>query len=152
MGHRNYCAISKHHCSLKHLHKALAKRNSSQLEPSSQLRWSWVSFGHPLGLSWLELDRVGLNFISSNFRPTRAKFFTVWPPQPTLAKLFCNCYVTTRSYSNNLMVFLRAGSTWRYRLATADASFDFVTWFELAWVGSTIRPGLNGSVLYRIFF
>ena len=25
--------------------------NSSQLEPSSQLRWSWVSFGHPLGLT-----------------------------------------------------------------------------------------------------
>ena len=29
--------------------------NSSKLEPSSQLRWSWVSFGYPLGLSWLEL-------------------------------------------------------------------------------------------------
>ena len=32
--------------------------NSSQLEPSSQLRWSWVSFGQPLYLSWLEFDQA----------------------------------------------------------------------------------------------
>ena len=25
----------------------------------------------------------------------------------------------------------------------ADASFDFVTWLELTWVGSTVWPGLN---------
>ena len=63
--------------------------NSSQLDPSSQLRWSLVSFGHPPGSSWIELAWI---WSSSNFRSTRARF----PPfghlsqlQSTLANLFC---------------------------------------------------------------
>ena len=107
--------------------------NSSQLEPSSQLRWSWVSFGRPLGLSWLELAWI---WSSSNFRPTRAKFSTVWPPQPT-------CFVIVRWLRGRIEYFscklARLGGTvW----PPADASFDFVTWLELAWVGSTVWPGL----------
>ena len=111
--------------------------NSSQLEPSSQLWWSWVSFGHPLGLSWLEWAWI---WSSSNFRPTRAKVFTVWPPQPTLAKFFCYCYVAVRLYSDNWMVFLRAGSTWRYRLATRRCQSWFCNLARV--VGSTVWPGL----------
>ena len=122
--------------------KALAKR-SSHLEPCSQLRCSWVSFGHPLGSSWIKLAWIWPN---SNFRPTWAKFSTVWPPQPTLTKLFCYCYVTTQSYSDNWMVSCKqawvGGTVW----PPADASF--VTWLELAWVGSTIWPGLKAVLLF----
>ena len=114
--------------------------NSSQLEPSqSQCRWNWVSFVHPLASRWLELACI---WPSSNFRPTRVKFPPFGQLKPTLAKLFCYCYVTTRSYSDNWMVsceLARLGSTvW----PPADASFDFLTWLELAWVGSTVWPGL----------
>ena len=39
------------------------------------------------------LARVGLNFDRARiqFRPTRAKVSTVWPPRPTRAELFCYC-------------------------------------------------------------
>ena len=104
--------------------------SSQQLEPRSQLRWSWVSFGHSLGLSWLELARIKS---SSNFRPTPAKFSTAGlATSATLTKLFCYCYVTTRSYSDNLNGFLQSGWTWQYRLATPRWKF----WFRnLARVG-----------------
>ena len=59
--------------------------NSSQLEPSqSQCRWSWVSFVHPLGLSWLELACI---WPSSNCRPTRVKF-------PPFGQLSLSCFVS----------------------------------------------------------
>ena len=105
--------------------------NSSQLEPNSQLLRIWVSFGHPLGSSWMGLAWI---WSSSNLHPTPAKFSTVrlsQPTQPTLARLFY-CYVTTRSYSDNWMVSCKlawlGGIVW----PPADASFDFVTWFGLA--------------------
>ena len=118
--------------------KALAKR-SSKLKPSSQLRLSWASFGHPLGLSWIELAWI---WSSSNFRPpTRAKFFTVWPLQPTQANSRQVVLLLLYDYA---MVFKQLNGfleNW-----PADASFDFVTCFELAWVGSTVWLGLNGPV------
>ena len=122
--------------------------NSSQLEPSSQLGLAkrmpnsidsaWV------GSSWIELAWI---WSSSNFRPTRSKFSTVLLPQPTQANsrqvVNCYCYVTTRSYSNNWMVSCKlarlSGIVW----PPADASFDFVTWLELPWVGNTVWPGHN---------
>ena len=125
----------------------VAKR-SSQLKPSSPLRWRWASFGHPLGLSWTELAWI---WSSSNFRPTRAKYSTVWPHQPTQANsrqvvLLLLC--TTRSYSDNLNGFLQAGSTWRYRLATRRCKF----WFcNLARVGSVVWQGLYAVPWERVF-
>ena len=88
--------------------------NSSQLEPSSQLRWSWVSFGHPLGLSWLELAWI---WSSSKFRPTRAKFSTVWSPQANSRQLSPSCFVIVmwlrgRIQTRQLNGFLRTGSSW----------------------------------------
>ena len=76
--------------------------------------------------TWLELAWI---WPSSNFCPTQAKFSTVWPPQPTQAK-------STRSYLDHWMVFLQAGSTWRYRLATRRCKLWFnlylgLSWFEL---------------------
>ena len=71
--------------------KALAKQ-SSQLKPTSQLRWSWVSFGHPLGSSWLEFDQ---NQIFAQLKPSVPLFGHL---KPTLAKLFSYCYVTVRSF------------------------------------------------------
>ena len=49
--------------------------NSSQLEPSFQLGWSWVSFGQPLGSRWMELDRVGMNLIKLKFSPNSSQVF-----------------------------------------------------------------------------
>ena len=34
--------------------QAKGSPHSSQLEPSFQLEWSWVSFGHPFGSSSIE--------------------------------------------------------------------------------------------------
>ena len=87
-----------------------------------------LAFGHPLGLSWIELAWTRS---SSNFRPTQTKFVTVWP----LSQLSPSCFV--------VFVWLRGrirtiwvvscklarldGIVW----PPADASFDFVTWLEL---------------------
>ena len=119
--------------------------NSSQLEPSSQLRWSWLSFVRPLGLSWLELDRAGWNLTKLKF----AKFSTVWPPQPTQANsrqvvlfLLCGYVVVFRQFNG----FLQAGATWWYRLATCRCKF----WFcNLAWVGNTVWPRLNDGTQFQ---
>ena len=97
---------------------------SSQLEPSSQLRRSWVSFGHPLGSSWLKFDQAQ---IFAKLEPSFPPFGQLSQLRPTLTKLFCYRYVTTRSYWDNWMVswkLARIGSTvW----PPANASFDFVT-------------------------
>ena len=121
------------------------KANSSQVRNFDDIVWPPTGLGlAQVGSSWLKFDQ------SSNFRPTLTKF----PPfdhlcqlKPTLAKLLCYCYVSTRSYLDNWMVFLQAGSTWRYRLANRRCKFDFVTWFELAWVGSAVGPGLNSRLI-----
>ena len=106
--------------------------NSSQLEPSSQLRWSWRSFGHPLGLSWLELDRVGLNLIKLKFSPNSSRVFhrlaTSANSRQVVLLLLCDYAAVFRQ----LHGFLRSDSTWRSRLATRPCKF----WFcNLARVG-----------------
>ena len=110
--------------------------NSSQFEPSSQLRWSCVSFGHPLGLSWLELDRVGFNLIKLKFSPNLSQVFHCLATLANSSQLSPSCFVIVRwlrGCSQTIdMAFLRAGQTWRYRLATHWRKF----WFcNLAWVG-----------------
>ena len=51
---------------------------------------SRVSFGHPFGSSWIELAWIWSN---SSFRPTRAKFSAVWPPQRNSSQLSPSCFV-----------------------------------------------------------
>ena len=65
--------------------------------------------------------------------------------KPTLAKLVCYCYaVTTRSYSDNTELFL---ASW-LDLAASFGQPSFVTWLELARVGSTVWPkALNNQFL-----
>ena len=96
--------------------------NTSQLEPSSQLRWSWVSFGHPLGLSWLELDRVGLNLIKVKFSPNSSQVFhrlaTSANSHQVVLLLLCAYAVVFRQLNG----FLN-GLTWRYRLSTCQCKF-----------------------------
>ena len=130
----------------------LAKRYPQLLKPTrAKFATSMISFGHPLGLGWLKLDRVGLNLIKAQIfaqlSPSFPPFDHLCQLKPTLAELLCYCYVSTRSYLDNWMVFLQAGSTWRYRLANRRCKFDFVTWFELAWVGSAVGPGLNSRLI-----
>ena len=55
-----------------------------KLEPDFQLGWSWVSFGHTLGSSWLELAWI---WSSSNL-PTQAKCV---PPFGHLGQLSLSC-------------------------------------------------------------
>ena len=104
--------------------------NSSQFEPSSQLRWTWVSFGHP----------PGLGRIFAHLDPS-------FPPFGHLGQLKPSWFVIvrwlTRSYSDNWMVscqLTRLGSSvW----PPADASFDFVTWLELE---GPFGQGFSGPV------
>ena len=70
--------------------------SSSQLEPSFQLGWSWVSFGHPLSLScssWIEFDQAP---IFAQLEPSFPPFGHLSHLKPTLAKLFCYYAVVFR--------------------------------------------------------
>ena len=56
--------------------------------------------------TWLELTRVGLSWFEFDQAQMFAQLEQRFPPfrhlselKPTLAKLFCYCYVTTRSYN-----------------------------------------------------
>ena len=122
----------------------------AQLEPSLQLRWSWVSFGHPLGLSWLELDRIGLNLFKLKFSPNSSQVFhhlaTSANSRQSVLLLLGDCLVVVRQ-SNG---FLQAGSTWRYCLCPpADAKFDLVTWLELAWEYRLVREIVSSLIAWH---
>ena len=114
--------------------------NSSQVHSLDGVGYRLATHLAWVGSSWIELAWI---WSSSNFRPTRTKFSTVWPPQPTLTKLFCYCYVTTQSYSDNSRFSCELTPLGSTVWPPVDASFDFVTWLELAWVGSTAWPGLK---------
>ena len=50
--------------------------NISQLEPSFQLGWNWVSFGHSVGsLELAGVGRVGLNLIKLRLSPNSSQVF-----------------------------------------------------------------------------
>ena len=106
---------------------------SRQPGPNSQLRWSWVSFGHPLGLSWLELGRVGLNFIELKFSPTSSQAFLRFAisanSRQIVLLLLCDYAVVFRQLNGFLHKLSQLGGI---VLPPADARFDFVTWLELA--------------------
>ena len=115
--------------------------SSSQLKPCSQLRWiNWVLFGHPLGLSWLELDQVGLNLIKLKFlRNLNHVFHRLANSRQVVLLLLCDYTAAFRQLNGFCELAQLGGVVW----PPTDASFDFVTWLELAWVGSTVWPGLN---------
>ena len=130
--------------------------NSSQLEPSSQLWWIWVSFQAThlawVGSSWIELAWI---LSSSNSRSSRAKFSSLFGHlsqlKPTLNKLFCYCYATVRGRIQTFWMvpckLARLGGTvW----PSANASFDcdFVTWLEL---GVPFGHGLYITIDARIW-
>ena len=87
--------------------------NSCQLEPSLWLWWSWVLFGHPLGLSWLELVWI---WSSSNFRPTWVKFSTVGH----LSQLSPSCFV--------IVMWLRC-------------CIQTIEWFRASWLNLAVSFG-----------
>ena len=81
--------------------KVLAKRYSQLLKPTrAKFATSMISFGHPLGLGWFKLDRVGLNLtkaqIFAQLSPRFPPFDHLCQLKPTLAKLLCYCYETDR--------------------------------------------------------
>ena len=97
--------------------------------------WHW-SLSGVKGLSSLEFDWAQ---IFAQLEPRFPPFGHLSQLKPTFAKLFCYCYVTTRSHSDNNWLAIIGGIIW----PPADASLDFVTWLKLAWVGSAVWPGLN---------
>ena len=108
--------------------------------------------------TWLECARVGSSWLEFDQAQIFAQLEPCFPPfghlsqlKPTLAKLFCY-YATMRSYSDNWIVSYKlarlSGIVW----PPADASFDFLTWLELAWVGSTVWPGLYSSLTPASFW
>ena len=86
---------------------------------------------------------VGLNLIRLKFSPNSSHVF-LWP---TLIKLLCYCYVTMQSYSDNWMVSCKLARLADIVWPLANARFDFVAWLELAWVESTVWPGLYSQTL-----
>ena len=94
------------------------ERWTSTLVNSTQLGWSWVSFGHPLGSSWLELDRVsGLNLIKLKFSPNSSQVFH------RLATSANSSQVILKKIEWFSCQLARLGSSvW----PLADARFDFV--------------------------
>ena len=96
--------------------------------------------------TWLELARVGSSWLEFDQAQIFAQLEPSLPPFGHLSQLSPSCFVivrwlcgrsqTTEYFSCELARF--GGTVW----PLADASFDFVTWLELAWVGSTVWPGL----------
>ena len=109
--------------------KWMAKR-SSQPKPTRAKFTTSMELGIVWPSTWLELDRVGLNLIKLNLRPTRARFSTVWPPQPTQANSRQVVLLSLFDWRGRNQV--QVGSTWLYRLAAHRCKF----WFcNLARVG-----------------
>ena len=107
------------------LSKVLAKQ--SQLKPTR----AKFTTSKELGFVSPPTSRLELAWIwsSLNFRPTRAKFSTVWPPQPNQSNssqvvllLLCDYAVVFRQLNG----FLQAGSTWWNRLVTRRCTFWFL--------------------------
>ena len=105
--------------------------NSSQVHSVDGVGYRLATHLAGVGSSWLES--------SSN----SSHVFHVWRPQPTQANsrqvvllLLCDYTVVFRQLNS----FLQAGPTGRIVWPHAGASFDFVTWLELAWVRSTVWP------------
>ena len=97
--------------------EVLAKRYPQLLKPTrAKFATSMISFGHPLGLGWLKLDRVGLNLIKAQiFAQLSPSFqvFHVWPPLPTQANsrqvallLLCEYAVVFRQLNGFLASWL----------------------------------------------
>ena len=103
--------------------------------------------------TWLELARVGSSWLEFDQAQLFAQLEPGFPPfghlsqlKLTLAKLFCYCYVTTRSYSDNcMMVSCKLARLGGIVWPPPDASFDFVTWLELG------APFGQGSTLKSIY-
>ena len=113
---------------------ALAKR-SSQLKPTRAKFTTSMELGIVWPSTWLGSARGGSSWLEFDQARIFAQLEPSFPPfgqlNPTVAKLFCHCYMTTRSYSDNRMVSCElawlGGIVW----PPADASFDFVTWIGL---------------------
>ena len=125
--------------------------NISQLEPSFQLGWNWVSFGHPVGS--LELAGVGSSWLKFDQAQIIAQLKPSFPPFGDLSQLspsrfdivrfwFCCCLFVGLGFFFFCKVFLWAGST---VLPPTGASLDFVTWLEL---GAPFGQGFTQSVTY----
>ena len=123
--------------------------NSRKLEPSSQ---QFDGFGYRLathlawvGSSWIE---SGLNLMKLKFSPNASQVFHRLATSANSSQLEPSCFVIVRwlrGRSQTIEYFscelARLGRTvWR---PPGDASFDFVTWLELAWVGRTVWPGFK---------
>ena len=112
--------------------------NSSQVHNFDGVGYRLATHLAWVGSNWLEFDQIQI-FV--HLEPRFPPFYHLSKLEPTLNK-FCFCYVTTRSYSDNWMASCKlarlGGTVW----SPADASCDFVTWLEFAWVGSTVWPGL----------
>ena len=90
--------------------------------------------------TWLELARVGSSWLEFDQTQIFAQLEPCFPP---FGQLSPSCFVIVMWLDSRIQTierFLRAGSTWRCRLGTHRCKF----WFcNLAWVGSTVWPGLN---------
>ena len=106
---------------------------------------TWMELGIVWPPTWLELAEVGssgLNLVKLKFSPKTEPSF---PPFGPLGQLSPICFVIVRwlpGRSRTIEWFSceLAATVW----PPADASFDFITWLEFTWVGSTVRPGLVG--------
>ena len=110
--------------------KALAKR-SSQLKPTRAKFTTSMELGIVWTTTWFELARVGSSWLSANSNQVFHRLATSANSSQlsqVVLLLLCDYVVVFRQLNG----FLRAGSTWWYRLATRQCKF----WFcNLARVG-----------------
>ena len=100
----------------------LVTRKSPQRENPCPMEFDGVRYRLAIHLAW-----VGLNWWSSKFTPNSSRVFhrLATSANSNSRQVVLLLYMTTRSYSDNWMVYLRAGSIWRYRLATRRCKFCF---------------------------
>ena len=127
-----------------------ARFSNAQAKRSSQLKPTRAKFttSMELGIVWpptcLELARVRIEL---KFWPNSSQVFHRLATSANSSQLSPSCFVIVMYYVVVFRQFEWFLASW-LDLAVwfghrADASFDFVTWFELARVGNPVWPGLS---------
>ena len=133
--------------------KALAKQ-CSHLEPTRTKFTTSMELGIVWSPTWLELARVGSSGLEFDWNQIFTQLESSFHRSATPAnssQLSPSCFVVVKLLRGRIQTTEWFLASW-LNLAVwvwppADACFDFVTWLELAWIGSTVWPGLKRVML-----
>ena len=106
------------------------------LKPTRVKLSTWSKLGTVWSPTWLALDRAFLHLIKLKFSPNSSQGVHHLATSKQVALLLLGDGAVVVSKLNGFL------PSW-LDLTVPPARFDFVTWLELARVGSTVWPGLR---------